>query len=160
MWYWCYRLIDVLKGDLGNFVLHSVISVIQSCPTLCNLMDFSTPGFAIHHQLPSCSSFLLVKSSSFEGGDRKGCVSVLRRKRWKCKIVTEKAKCGLGKCSMIPKPKKDPHLELHDHKLKAYMVENFPLVMFSNTDGQSHLRVVVNPGYSFVKQLKWYQGHK
>ena len=55
---------------------------------------------------------------------------------------------------MIPKPKKDPHLELQDHKLKANMVENFPLVMFSNTDGQSRLRVVVNPGFSFVKQLK------
>ena len=27
-------------------------SVAQSCPTLCNLMDCSTPGLPVHHQLP------------------------------------------------------------------------------------------------------------
>ena len=27
-------------------------SVTQSCPTLCNSMDCSTPGFPVHHQLP------------------------------------------------------------------------------------------------------------
>ena len=27
-------------------------SVTQSCPTLCNPMDCSRPGFPIHHQLP------------------------------------------------------------------------------------------------------------
>ena len=27
-------------------------SVTQSCPTLCNPMDCSTPGFFVHHQLP------------------------------------------------------------------------------------------------------------
>ena len=26
--------------------------VAQSCPTLCNPMDCSTPGFPVHHQLP------------------------------------------------------------------------------------------------------------
>ena len=26
--------------------------VSQSCPTLCNPMDCSTPGFPVHHQLP------------------------------------------------------------------------------------------------------------
>ena len=30
----------------------SVSSVAQSCPTLCDPMDCSTPGFPIHHQLP------------------------------------------------------------------------------------------------------------
>ena len=29
----------------------SVSSVAQLCPTLCNPMDCSTPGFAVHHQL-------------------------------------------------------------------------------------------------------------
>ena len=28
------------------------ISVTQSCPTLCNPMDCSTPGLPVHHQLP------------------------------------------------------------------------------------------------------------
>ena len=27
-------------------------SVTRSCPTLCNPMDFSTPGLPVHHQLP------------------------------------------------------------------------------------------------------------
>ena len=27
-------------------------SVAQSCPTLCNHMDCSTPAFLVHHQLP------------------------------------------------------------------------------------------------------------
>ena len=27
-------------------------SVAQSCPTLCNLVNYSTPGFPVHHQLP------------------------------------------------------------------------------------------------------------
>ena len=27
-------------------------SVAQSCSTLCNLMDCSTPGFPVHHKLP------------------------------------------------------------------------------------------------------------
>ena len=27
-------------------------SVTQSCPTLCNPMDCSMPGFPVHHQLP------------------------------------------------------------------------------------------------------------
>ena len=27
-------------------------SVAQSCPTLCNSTDYSTPGFPVHHQLP------------------------------------------------------------------------------------------------------------
>ena len=27
-------------------------SVTQSCPTLCDPMDCSTPGFPVHHQLP------------------------------------------------------------------------------------------------------------
>ena len=27
-------------------------SVAQSCPTLCDPMDCTTPGFPVHHQLP------------------------------------------------------------------------------------------------------------
>ena len=29
-----------------------VSSVAQSCPTVCNPIDCSTPGFPVHHQLP------------------------------------------------------------------------------------------------------------
>ena len=34
-------------SDVGQFSL-----VAQSCPTLCNLMNCSTPGFPVQHQLP------------------------------------------------------------------------------------------------------------
>ena len=30
----------------------SLSSVLQSCPTLCDPMDYSMPGFPVHHQLP------------------------------------------------------------------------------------------------------------
>ena len=33
-------------------VLYQFSSVTQSCPTLCNPMDCSTPGLPVHHQLP------------------------------------------------------------------------------------------------------------
>ena len=39
---------------LSIFMLSSVhfSSVAKSCPTLCDPMDCSTPGFPVHHQLP------------------------------------------------------------------------------------------------------------
>ena len=64
IWEWV-----VISGDLpnpgikaasaalaGRFftteLLVQISSVTQSCPTLCNPMDCSTPGFTVHHQLP------------------------------------------------------------------------------------------------------------
>ena len=32
--------------------VYNISSVAQSCPTLCNLVDYSMPGFPVHHQLP------------------------------------------------------------------------------------------------------------
>ena len=32
-------------------IFYSASSVTQSCPTLCDLMDCSTPGFFVHYQL-------------------------------------------------------------------------------------------------------------
>ena len=34
------------------FISQSVSSVDQLCLTLCDSMDYSTPGFPVHHQLP------------------------------------------------------------------------------------------------------------
>ena len=36
----------------GKFSSYSVSSVTQSCPTLCDLMNRSTPGLPVHHQCP------------------------------------------------------------------------------------------------------------
>ena len=34
-------------------------SVAQSCPTLCDLMNCSTPGLPVHHQLPEFTQTLV-----------------------------------------------------------------------------------------------------
>ena len=37
--------------DAGKDSVQSVISVAQSCPTICNPMNRSSPGLPVHHQL-------------------------------------------------------------------------------------------------------------
>ena len=41
----------ILSAGLFN-VYAELSSITQSCPTLCDLMDCSTPGFPVHQQLP------------------------------------------------------------------------------------------------------------
>ena len=43
-------LFTLMRWSSYPFIQFS--SVTQSCPTLCNLMDYSMPGFPVHHQLP------------------------------------------------------------------------------------------------------------
>ena len=48
-------LLTNLTGFYSNFVTYGSVqfsSVTQSCPTFCDPMDCSTPGFPVHHQLP------------------------------------------------------------------------------------------------------------
>jgi len=45
----CLKLCD--GSPPGMLKFSSVSSVAQSCPTLCKIMDYSTPGFLVHHQL-------------------------------------------------------------------------------------------------------------
>ena len=45
-------LTDLRTGELLRLALVQFSSVAQSCPTLCDPMDCSTPGFSVHHQLP------------------------------------------------------------------------------------------------------------
>ena len=42
------RLISALRTQ----VVSNFSSVAQSCPTLCDPMNRSTPGLPVHHQLP------------------------------------------------------------------------------------------------------------
>ena len=42
---------DLLSHQKG-FRPHQFSSVDQTCPTLCNPVHCSTPGFPVHHQLP------------------------------------------------------------------------------------------------------------
>ena len=45
-------LISWLQSPSTVIFSQSASSVTQSCPTLCNPMNRSTPGFPVHHQLP------------------------------------------------------------------------------------------------------------
>ena len=36
---------------MKQLINHQFNSVAQSCPTLCNPMNHSTPGLPVHHQL-------------------------------------------------------------------------------------------------------------
>ena len=49
-----YEALSDLKDRIFSFQFSSVQfrSVAQSCPTLCNPMNRSTPGLPVHHQLP------------------------------------------------------------------------------------------------------------
>ena len=48
-----FNLRSCLTNELTKYYLRMFFSsVAQSCPTLCNPMDCSTPGFHVHHQLP------------------------------------------------------------------------------------------------------------
>ena len=40
------------RDDLPRIQMEVVSSGAQLCPTLCDPMDYSTPGFPVHHQLP------------------------------------------------------------------------------------------------------------
>ena len=42
--------------------MHQFSSVAQSCPTLCNPIDCSTPGFPVRHQLPELTQTYVHQS--------------------------------------------------------------------------------------------------
>ena len=52
----CYgqQVTNLMQLDLSVSLLNLFSSAqsFQSCPSLCNAMDCSMPGFPIHHQLP------------------------------------------------------------------------------------------------------------
>ena len=41
-----------VRGHMDSQFSQSVSSVAQSCPTLCDPMNRSTPGLPVHHHLP------------------------------------------------------------------------------------------------------------
>ena len=43
---------EILQARILKWVSHSVISVAQSCPTLCDPMDCNMPGFPVSYHLP------------------------------------------------------------------------------------------------------------
>ena len=43
---------DLVYFSAWNSILSQFSSIAQSCPTLCEPIDCSTPGLSVHHQLP------------------------------------------------------------------------------------------------------------
>ena len=54
LWVTAQLQVQVLVTKLKTLYHHSVqfSSVAQSCPTLCDPMNCSTPGLPVYHQLP------------------------------------------------------------------------------------------------------------
>ena len=48
---WDFFLFQLVSAFESNITRNQFSSVAQSCPTLCDPMDCSTPGFPVHHQL-------------------------------------------------------------------------------------------------------------
>ena len=61
LWNW---LPSVLGFILSTIRSVQFSSVAQSCPTLCNSMNCSTPGLPVHHQLLEFTHWLSVMPSS------------------------------------------------------------------------------------------------
>ena len=49
---WALGSITMNKASEGDGIPVQFSSVAQSCPTLCNPMNLSTPSLSVHHQLP------------------------------------------------------------------------------------------------------------
>ena len=45
-------IIEEREEDLKSLLMRVKVLVAQSCLTLCDPMDCSTPGLPVHHQLP------------------------------------------------------------------------------------------------------------
>ena len=50
--YWVEFPVLYSRFLLVIYFIHQIRSVAQSCPTLCDPMNHSTPGLPVHHQLP------------------------------------------------------------------------------------------------------------
>ena len=46
-----FMILNISKSTLYTLYTSDIRSVTQSCPTLCNPMNRSTPGLPVHHQL-------------------------------------------------------------------------------------------------------------
>ena len=66
---WCWLLTNaftsymkIIRRFFGLFSCFQFSSFIQSCPTLCDPMNYSTPGLPVHHQLPESTQTMCIES--------------------------------------------------------------------------------------------------
>ena len=58
----CLSTHEYLNPNPGSIHKIQFSSVAQSCPTLCDPMDCSMPGFPVHHQLPELLKLISIAS--------------------------------------------------------------------------------------------------
>ena len=51
----------MIHSNENNYFYVQFSSVTQSCPTLCDPMDCSTPGLPVHHELPSLLKLMSIE---------------------------------------------------------------------------------------------------
>ena len=51
-----------VRGQMADSNIIQFSSVAQSCPTLCDPMNYSTPGLPVHHQLPEFTQLMSIES--------------------------------------------------------------------------------------------------
>ena len=56
--YGCHFRLPMRIADQSVYLTLQFSSVAQSCPTLCNPMNYSTPGLPVHHLLPEITKLL------------------------------------------------------------------------------------------------------
>ena len=59
----CSNGIEIFKMPVSDWTVPQFSSVAQSCPTLCDPMDCSTPGLPVHHQLPELAQIHVHRAS-------------------------------------------------------------------------------------------------
>ena len=58
----CLGMVILMKSKLSNPLCCCCCSAAHSCLTLCNPMDYSMPGFPVHHQLPELAQLMSIES--------------------------------------------------------------------------------------------------
>ena len=73
-------------------------SVTQSCPTICDPIDYSTPGFPVHHQLPELEySFIVFPGLLSQVQWVSTCFCSLSSCKWKLLFLWEMRRLHLGR---------------------------------------------------------------
>ena len=60
--YGCHFRLPMRIADQSVYLTLQFSSVAQSCPTLCNPMNYSTPGLPVHHQPRSSLKLTSIES--------------------------------------------------------------------------------------------------
>ena len=90
---WCEISVYFLFLSFLFFLHVSWVSVVQSCPTLCDPMDCSTQGFPVHHQLLELAQ---TNVSWVSTGSSPGGRSFLPAGwRWGCRVWMSMGKWSL-----------------------------------------------------------------